>query len=754
MLLLLSRGGSQPLGAPLPSDEHACSVSLPTWSAVVGYEEGDRAITAALQTGYPRFVYHPYVVQLMDYVVQQQQQQQQQPAGVVPAEDCLLLPTADAAARCQAFLQHALERGTTTTSGGSSVGVGLDNALINPMTAALNNNNNSTSRIRRIAVGTSNSNSNSDNHPEDKTSCWVHAVLFPAETAAGSEAKAYWQHTGEVVSSRRAERALHALNVPLRGRITNPLRVHHSAFPADAVTADAVTTTTTTASTATSPAAMDNNNNTDYNPTRELRARIAEWAGLPPTSATAVPAIDHVFLTPSGMAAIYAALRSTRRYQMMQRPSNNNNNNPDGGASIVFGFPYLDTLKVCSRPELCPGGVEFFGCGGDNDLNQLEQLLEKSRTYNNNNSNNNNTRKKLYCGIFTEVPSNPLLQCPDMYRLRALADEYDICLVVDDTIANFLNVDVLSTGLADAVCTSLTKIVSGRGDAIAGSVVTNPHTSRGRWMQRDMVAQQQQPLSQQQLSQDNNNNNINNNGLYCQDAHAILCNSTDFVERNAIINETAEQLADWLAEQPDVQTVFYPKHSCATTYHRLLRQSTSTAPLNSNINNNNNNRNKAGYGGLMSILLHPHMCQRLFYDSLDVAKGPSLGTNFTLVCPYTLLAHYHELDFAFRYNVPPNLLRISVGLESIAELKDKFGAALAQSRLYPKPSTTTITPPLSSSLPPFALQQPTATTTTRSYSTTTTVPRSSGMSRRAATMCRGSFHQAHHTLRRWTAMIR
>ena len=27
-------------------------------------------------------------------------------------------------------------------------------------------------------------------------------------------------------------------------------------------------------------------------------------------------------------------------------------------------------------------------------------------------------------------------------------------------------------------------------------------------------------------------------------------------------------------------------------------------------------------------------------------KGPSLGTNFTLACPYTILGHYLELDWA------------------------------------------------------------------------------------------------------------
>jgi cystathionine gamma-synthase len=44
------------LGRPIPDNTpHAVSVSLPTWRDVVGYEEGDRRVIDAMQTGYPRF---------------------------------------------------------------------------------------------------------------------------------------------------------------------------------------------------------------------------------------------------------------------------------------------------------------------------------------------------------------------------------------------------------------------------------------------------------------------------------------------------------------------------------------------------------------------------------------------------------------------------------------------------------------------------------------------------------------------------
>ena len=68
--------------------------------------------------------------------------------------------------------------------------------------------------------------------------------------------------------------------------------------------------------------------------------------------------------------------------------------------------------------------------------------------------------------MFTEFPSNPLLKCHDLRRLSRLAHEFGFLLVVDDTVGNFANTDLLhSQGLrVDVVCSSLTKIFNGRGD--------------------------------------------------------------------------------------------------------------------------------------------------------------------------------------------------------------------------------------------------------------------------------------------------
>jgi cystathionine gamma-synthase len=62
---------------------------------------------------------------------------------------------------------------------------------------------------------------------------------------------------------------------------------------------------------------------------------------------------------------------------------------------------------------------------------------------------------------------------------------------------------------------------------------------------------------------------------------------------------------------------------------------------------------------------------------LSLSKGPSFGTEFSLACPYTLLAHYDELEWAEGCGVSRNLIRFSVGTEGSEELIKRFTEAFA-----------------------------------------------------------------------------
>jgi cystathionine gamma-synthase len=79
---------------------------------------------------------------------------------------------------------------------------------------------------------------------------------------------------------------------------------------------------------------------------------------------------------------------------------------------------------------------------------------------------------------------------------------------------------------------------------------------------------------------------------------------------------------------------------------------------------------------LLSFTFHNTDQAIAFFDRIETAKGPSLGTNFTLTSPYVILAHFLELDWAAQFGVPADLIRISVGLEDASDLKAIFSDAL------------------------------------------------------------------------------
>ena len=122
--------------------------------------------------------------------------------------------------------------------------------------------------------------------------------------------------------------------------------------------------------------------------------------------------------------------------------------------SRAHSFPYTDSLKCL---EKWGPGCHHFGHGLDSDIDDLERLLEQE-------SQHSSGRPILM--LTTEIPSNPLLRTADLPRLRQLADKYDFLLMVDETIGNFVNVEVLP--YADIVVSSLSKIFSGDANVMGG----------------------------------------------------------------------------------------------------------------------------------------------------------------------------------------------------------------------------------------------------------------------------------------------
>ena len=56
------------LGQAVPDREHAVCVSLPTVRDLVGYEEKDDRVRSSIRSGYPRFVQHYRIGELIHFL--------------------------------------------------------------------------------------------------------------------------------------------------------------------------------------------------------------------------------------------------------------------------------------------------------------------------------------------------------------------------------------------------------------------------------------------------------------------------------------------------------------------------------------------------------------------------------------------------------------------------------------------------------------------------------------------------------------
>jgi cystathionine gamma-synthase len=293
-----------------------------------------------------------------------------------------------------------------------------------------------------------------------------------------------------------------------------------------------------------------------------------------------------------------------------------------GRKTAQLEFPYVDALKV---QQEFGSGVHFLPVMDDAGYEQLEQILAS----------------EPLSAVFSEVPTNPLLRCVDYPRLLEMRQKHQpwLPIILDDTVGTSIHVDAMRA--ADAVTTSLTKSFSGAGNVLAGCLILNhrsPHHAAFAAFLREHADHE----------------------LFPDDAVTLLANSADYPERMATVSENSLALAAMLRSHPMVRRVWHSSTDGGPGYRFLQRAD--------------------GHGCLLSFVLHDPSLAPRFYDALEVCKGPSLGNNFTLACPYTLLAHYSELDWAAECGVEAHLLRVSVGLEPQQDLLQRFAKALDVAR--------------------------------------------------------------------------
>ena len=336
----------------------------------------------------------------------------------------------------------------------------------------------------------------------------------------------------------------------------------------------------------------------DGSKSRLVARAVAKFTGSTP---------DHTFIFASGMAAITSVLRALPGVQQ-------------GRKTLQLEFPYVDCLKV--QDQFGHGVVYLNEAVGESFDEALQRI-----------------RQGEFAGVFTELPSNPLLRTVDLKRVAQACADGATPLIVDDSAAGPFNVEALR--VADVVTSSLTKWISGEGDVMAGLVglrEDSPFT----------------PVLSDAIRLDAEKGAP----LYVGDAEVLLSNVKGYAKRMETVNANGLELAGWLLDHPAVAQVWHPSITSREHYDAVRQKN-------------------GGYGGLLSFVLKNQKKTPKVYDTLRLSKGPSFGTTFTLVCPYVMLAHYPELEWAEACGVPANLLRVSCGLEPIEALKAAFDEALA-----------------------------------------------------------------------------
>ncbi len=239
--------------------------------------------------------------------------------------------------------------------------------------------------------------------------------------------------------------------------------------------------------------------------------------------------------------------------------------------------------------------------------------------------------------VWIETPTNPTLSLVDIQRVAQFASERGGCVVVDNTFATPYLQQPLAFG-AHIVVHSATKYLAGHSDVTAGIVVTNDEeiSERIGFFQKAVGAV-----------------------LGPFDAYLLSRGVKTLAVRMRHHCENAQQLAEHLQSNPRVARVLYPGLPSHPD-HDVARRQMSL------------------FGGMISIELVGGLdaARKLTTCTSVFALAESLGAVESLIEHPGLMTHASVAGSALE--VSPSLVRLSVGIEDVADLMEDLDQALAQ----------------------------------------------------------------------------
>ena len=241
--------------------------------------------------------------------------------------------------------------------------------------------------------------------------------------------------------------------------------------------------------------------------------------------------------------------------------------------------------------------------------------------------------------IWAETPTNPMLKLVDLARVGSFARKHGLILVVDNTFCSPMLQQPLAFG-AHLVLHSATKYLNGHSDMVGGVVVagTTELADRMGFLQNSVGAVA---------------------GPF--DAFLALRGLKTLHLRMRAHCENAMELARWLEQHPAVERVIYPGLK-SHPQHNLAR------------------RQMSGYGGIISIEVKGGLkkARKMLESCKLFALAESLGGVESLIEHPAIMTHASVPPAQRkRLGISDGLVRLSVGVEDLEDLRGELESALA-----------------------------------------------------------------------------
>jgi cystathionine gamma-synthase len=242
--------------------------------------------------------------------------------------------------------------------------------------------------------------------------------------------------------------------------------------------------------------------------------------------------------------------------------------------------------------------------------------------------------------VWIETPSNPLLRITDIAAVSAAARGAGALTVVDNTFLSPAWQRPLALG-ADLVVHSTTKYINGHSDVVGGAVIARTrelHEQVAWWANCLGVTA----------------------GAF--DSFLTLRGLRTLHARLAVHGRNAQALAEWLARQPQVARVYYPGLPSHPGHELAQRQ-------------------QQGFGAIVTLELRGGIpAVKGFVGGLRLfSLAESLGGVESLVAHPASMTHAAMEESARRAaGLVDGLLRLSIGIESLADLQADLAAGLTR----------------------------------------------------------------------------